>query len=676
MRHLLVMLALTMLACGKRPEPSPPPAPAAPAAAAAVVPVAAPLAPYAQLDRTSFNRLAVEHFLPLYWVDDLDRDGAVDPAELTGLTAHPGGQLHDYVADHAFTLKFQAAYRQLVEDRDREPADPRHRLVLAELRQGRSTLLRSDFRALSTDDRAFVRHILAAAAVIERLHARQNGVVALAAEVSATDLASRALFHRNQGPWCQGPATEGQPGCNAIARLPKRISGLYPPELQMDPKFCEALAAHPASKGLLDEPFAVVIRDQDGGLHPQPYGEAYAGDMAEVAAHLADAATALTDPGEGALKAYVLAAAQAFADNRWGPADEAWAKMNATNSKWYLRVAPDEVYFEPCSRKAGFALTLARVDQGSLKWQKVLDPLKNDMEQALAERAGPPYAARRVSFHLPDFIEITLNAGEARSAFGATVGQSLPNWGPVANEGRGRTVAMTNIGTDPDSRRIWEGQAGSLFCAATMRDFTSDPGPLQMSTVLHEAGHNLGPAHEYRVDGKKDGEVFGGGLASTLEELKAQTCALFFTDWLAERGTIDRHTARQAHLADIAWGFGQISSGMVDAEGRPKPYSQLAAIQLGALLQAGAMSWKATEKAHNGQDTGCFEVLQEKTGSAVQALMTQVAGIKARGDKAAAVALRKAMVEDPGTWADLRKVIAERWQRQPRASYVYAVELD
>ena len=40
--------------------------------------------------------------------------------------------------------------------------------------------------------------------------------------------------------------------------------------------------------------------------------------------------------------------------------------------------------------------------------------------------------------------------------------------------------------------------------------------------MLHEAAHNLGPAHEYKVKGKTDDQVFGGPLASTLEELKAQ----------------------------------------------------------------------------------------------------------------------------------------------------------
>ena len=47
------------------------------------------------------------------------------------------------------------------------------------------------------------------------------------------------------------------------------------------------------------------------------------------------------------------------------PADEAWAKMTVDNSKWYVRVAPDETYWEPCAQKAGFHLTFARINQGS-----------------------------------------------------------------------------------------------------------------------------------------------------------------------------------------------------------------------------------------------------------------------------------------------------------------------
>ena len=167
------------------------------------------------------------------------------------------------------------------------------------------------------------------------------------------------------------------------------------------------------------------------------------------------------------------------------------------------------------------------------------------MEKALAELAGAPYKAREVSFKLPDFIDIVLNAGDSRPPSGATIGQSLPNWGPVANEGRGRTVAMTNFYTDPDSIEALKGTTESLFCKDTMAKYTTDREPQLMSTVLHEAAHNLGPAHQYKANGKIDREAFGGPLASTLEELKAQTAALFFTDWLVDKKQITARRGRE-----------------------------------------------------------------------------------------------------------------------------------
>ena len=57
---------------------------------------------------------------------------------------------------------------------------------------------------------------------------------------------------------------------------------------------------------------------------------------------------------DGPLVTYLQAAANGFRTNRWGPADEAWSRMNAENSTWYVRVGPDEVYTDPCAHKAAF----------------------------------------------------------------------------------------------------------------------------------------------------------------------------------------------------------------------------------------------------------------------------------------------------------------------------------
>ncbi len=561
-----------------------------------------------------------------------------------------------------------------------DPADPEQRrkaAVLAELAQGRPTVVVTDFTADAARRDGtveMVQHVLNAAATVERLYARQSGVVDTAARIPATDTASRALFQRNQGPWCEAPKTENDVNCSALADHPTRTSGLYPLDLQTDKQFCDKLAARPDGAQLM-APFVTVQRSAAGQLSAVPYHVAWAADMAAVATELDAAAKALTDPAENAFRAYLRAAAQAFRDGSWTKADETWAAMTVDNSRFYLRIGPDETYHEPCSQKAGFHVSFARIDQASRKWQKLLDPVKNDMEQALAALAGAPYKARKVAFHLPDFIEVVLNAGDSRSPFGATIGQSLPNWGPVASEGRGRTVAMVNIGTDPDSRTIWTEQAASLMCPQMYKQFSPDPEPQRMSTVLHEAAHNLGPAHEYAVEGKQDRQVFGGPLAATLEELKAQTAAMWLADWLVGKGLLTAAERDKSHISDLAWAMGHISNGMADAQGKPKPYSQLAAIQLGALQAAGAVTWRSSTVAANGQDGGCFEVDMAKMPIAVAGLMKRVAGIKARGDRAEADRLLAEFVVAKGAWSDLRETIRSRWLRAPKASYVYAIVL-
>jgi hypothetical protein len=651
-------------------EVAPPPAPPPPPLDTSVVP------------RLQFNRAVVERGASLFWTVDQNGNKALDPDELA--VTWGGGSLDVWVKDGAFTQAFRDLYASLGGPPTTEGLAPdevaRRQAVLAELAQGRPTLLRT----VITDpvDAALVGHIERAAQFVERIHARQNGVFGLEAQIPGDDAASRSMFFRNQGPTCEAPKTEKDPNCHALPSKAKRVSGLYPASIQQNPAFCEVLEKRKDADALLAQ-FVVVQHRTTGtsvgdpaidDLEAVPYHVAYRDDAALVAAELLAAAKVLDGrPEEAAFKAYLEAAAKAFGDDSWFEADKAWKAMTATNSKWYLRIGPDEVYFEPCSRKAGFHVSFARINQESLAWQQKLDPVKKDMEGALAKFTGPPYKARAVGFELPDFIDIVLNAGDARSAHGATIGQSLPNWGPVAESG-GRTVAMTNLYTDPDSETAFMEQAASLLCAPTMAKLDPAPRHGTLSTVLHEAAHNLGPAHEYKVKGKTDDQIFGGPLASTLEELKSQTAALYFSGWLVKKGLLSAEDAEKAHIRDVTWAFGHIAQGMITASGKPKPYSQLAAVQMGWLLEKGTLKWTASAKAANGNDDGCFDVDLATWDAHVEGLAKVVLGIKGRGDKTLAEKTRDTFVKEGTPWAALRGTIQERWLRAPKASFVYAIE--
>lgn len=611
------------------------------------------------LDRADFNRLAAAADLPVFWKEDPTNQGLVDPAELTGLG--DGAALSRWVADGAFTPAFEAAYRHLVELRRRET-------VARELGQGRPTLVETDLTGATAADRAVMGHLLDVARLIDELYATQRGAAGMIDRVAADDEASRALIHRNHGPWCEAPETEADPFCNGLPDFPEQHHFSWPDDVPINKTFCDDLAKQPNATALMD-PFTVVRREGEG-LIAVPYTEVYGDLMRQVAVALRAAADAADPKAEAPLVAYLRAAADGFETNRWEPADETWSRMSARNSHWYVRVGPDETYFEPCQLKAGFHLSLARVDADALAWEEKLSGLRAAMEGRVAQAIGAPYVARDVRFHLPEFINIAANAGDSRSSIGATIGQSLPNFGKVAEEGRGRTVAMVNLYTDPDSRETGLRQAEALLVPEVAALLADAEEMARLDTVLHEATHNLGPYGGTTIDGKRPEEHFGGRVDAILEELKAQTGSLLLMGLLGERGLLTEEQVRKGWAGTIAWSFGHIAAGMWTPSGQPKTYSQLAAILVGELSAAGALRFV---EGGDGLDPGRFQMDFARMPAAVDALMHEVGRIKVTGDIAGANALIDRHTGEAGLAAIHADLITERVLRFPKASFVYAV---
>ena len=667
MPRILVLLLLTFAAAACKKKQEPQPREGSGAGSAAVTASA-----HDTISRADFNKFAVRLNLPVYWTADANGNKSLDAGEVAPLLFY--GSQPTWTDNGAFTKDFETAYAQIVDAAKAPPLDAksedgkRRTLVREDLDAGRPTLVRSDFSAASAEDKAFVERMLGIADQIDDLYETENGAKAEAAKLPA-DPESKSLFRRNRGPDCVGPVSSKDPACSALPGAPPHLVDIYPAEVQAKDTFCKDLQARKDGGALMDH--FNVVRDTGGALKAVPYPEAYAEQMKRIAGALNATADAIKDPAEQPLVAYLKAAAGSFTSNDWTPADEAWAKMNVDNSRWYVRVGPDETYWEPCAQKAGFHLSFAKINQGSKQWQQKLVPVQQEMEDAIAKLAGAPYKARKVTFHLPDFIDIIVNAGDDRDPLGATIGQSLPNWGPVANQGRGRTVAMVNINTDPDSRAARQAQAESLLDAASAKLYPASTEPGLLSTILHEATHNLGPAHEYKVRGKTDDDAFGGPIASMMEELKAQTGALYLLDFVRGKGLVDETMAQQAFVDSIIWAFGHISQGMYTADHSRKAYGNLAAIQIGFLIDQGALTWDANVMAANGTDKGAFTIHADKLVPAANELMKQVAGIKARGDKAAAEKLIARYV-DAETVVP-HSLIAERFLRHPKPSFVYSV---
>ncbi len=617
-----------------------------------------------QISQTDFNRLAAISGIPLFWADDSRNEGVLDPDELVVLGT--GEKIEKWVSKGKFTMGFESAYKKIINMKRQE-------VVASELNQGIPTLVQTDLSKADAKEKEFVKQMIKIGQMIEELHMKQRGSFQLMNKTKNTDIPSRTLFVRNQGPWCFAPKTEKDPFCNAFPDFTKQVWDTYPPDEQKEKDFCERLSKDPDAKNLLN-PFTVVRKEKDKFV-AVPYITAYGKEMKAIAAEIRKAAMFLDPKTEPALVAYLQADAKAFETGQWEEADEAWAKMNALNSKWYLRLAPDEVYWDLCQQKAGFHMSFALIDKSSVELQKKLEPIRDEMEALLEKISENTYKARKVSFAMPDFIEIIMNAGDARSPLGATIGQSLPNWGKVAEEGRGRTVVMTNLYQDAQSKKMAREKASTLLTDDTLKYYTDDKLLSLIDIVLHEATHNLGPHSDYKINGKGPSEIFGGGLGSTLEELKAQTGSLYYTELLRKKGIITDEDAKKIYTHAIVWAFGHISQGMFTSSGNPKNYSQLSAVQIGFLTEEGALEWKMVTDDKTGKPLGKFSIVYEKMPAAIEKLMAKVVKIKATGDVEAAKQLVEPYVSGNKRGVVHHDEITERLLRFPRASMVYSVRL-
>ncbi|MBM4396337.1 MAG: hypothetical protein FJ087_11660, partial [Deltaproteobacteria bacterium] len=196
-----------------------------------------------------------------------------------------------------------------------------------------------------------------------------------------------------------------------------------------------------------------------------------------------------------------------------------------------------------------------------------------------------------------------------------------------------------------------------------------------IGVILREAAHNLGPHSDYKVGGKGPAEAFGGRMAATLEELKAQTASWFLADLLRRNGVIDEAQLRQLYVHALVWSFGHLSQGLVSATGAPKPYSQLSAVHVGRLVEAGALTWAVSLDPATGRPVGHFDMDFAKVHPAMEALMRDVGRVKATGDAAAAGALVQPYVSGDKRGLVRLEEIVERLRPFPRATMRYEVTL-
>src|SRR5262249_52089850 len=140
----------------------------APASRTSPVPTPAGPPKLDKLSREEFNRLAPELALPLFWTEDKNKDGVLDPDELAvywGLERGAGLQDYTVKASEAEPMKFNAkmleTYARIVKQKSdgAKSDDARRSAVKKELAQGRVTLVASDLSKADPEERRFVAGI-------------------------------------------------------------------------------------------------------------------------------------------------------------------------------------------------------------------------------------------------------------------------------------------------------------------------------------------------------------------------------------------------------------------------------------------------------------------------------------------------------------------------------------
>jgi hypothetical protein len=507
------------------------------------------------------------------------------------------------------------------------------------------TVITHSAAELPDSEKAMLRHLLDAAALIDELHMLQLNPQELEwrdrIEAAGTDI-EKKVFFRYQSPWC---ADDTSKECCALAEKPKKEIGYgFWPEGFTDEEY-DGLGAQINGAELLS-PFTVVRRGKDGKLAAIPFVESdlFGPKMRAVAASLR--AAAQTAPSKS-LKKFLESRADAFEAAEAFPYDASDYDWIALDGPWEVTVGPYETYKEPRQLKAAFEMYIARenpeLSAELARFKKNLQP----MEDALGALVGAEiYKSRKLDPRIAiRAVEVWMAAGDGRRDRGATVAYHLPNRGKSVDEGLYKKVMMVNhsLAFEPVSKAraalvLDEAQVPYVDAMADIRNVT-----------FHELAHGFGAYGELKVKNAK-------GVTTTvkealkehdsmMEELKADTVGL----WLVANGTGsagDPEEAKRRYASGVMHSLGLLQYPLDGT------YPRMVAIQLGWLLDQGALVWNGAAQR--------YRIDFDRMPAAVEALVKKVATIQLTGDYAGAQALVDAYISRKGE-ADyeLRGVLAE-----------------
>jgi hypothetical protein len=353
--------------------------------------------------------------------------------------------------------------------------------------------------------------------------------------------------------------------------------------------------------------FTTIRRDTAGKLQAVPYSLEYQGELAEMARHLRDAASATSAP---TLKAFLESRAEALASNDYYASDVAWMKLDAAVEP---TIGPYEVYEDAWfNYKAAFEAFItvrddaetAKLERFGQELQWIEDRLPIDGSFRRKKLGG--LAPMRV-------VNVVFSAGDGNHDV-QTAAYNLPNDERIVAEMGSKRMMLKNY-----QQAKFDNTLVPISKVALAAEDQShvDFDAFFTHILMHEVMHGLGPTNT-------GAQGSGGGvrpalkeLYSTIEEAKADISGLWALQKLMDKGVIDRAGERRMYTTFLASAFRTLRFGMDDAHARGM------ALQVNWLLDAGAY--------RVGAD-GTFSVDPRKARKAVEGLTRELLTIEANGD--------------------------------------------
>jgi len=627
---LFVSFALSC-ACAEKKEP----AKVVPSPEEAVTqPQAVPVVPGAAKTSPQYKKLMDDMAMSLFgfsWVRDDINPNRMDAQEL-----YIPSSLRPVFDVSSNLEKAIASVRGGVEDERRSA-------VKDALDAQKEIHLEFDLGTLSPPYRAAAGYLIEAAGYMHELYKLQldKNIATTQADVLARgDPLSVRLYSRNAGAFC-GRYGDGE-RCSVTEDYyrPEFGSIMWPDE--MNEKMFEDIknkSPDPANDPLLS-PFTVVKPGTDGTLQGIPYAQFepfkfYLEKIASLFEQAADVAGIDASFSEQLKKQAIAMRSDQI--KPFFESDEAWGR-----AKGELEVVagPYETYEDKLGTKAFYEFMLGAQDKQATEVVEKFMPLLPQIEKAYAALLGAEvYRARGIET-VPTIkvVNVIVGSGEMKKAGGPSIALSLPNIGPMVDQGRAKRVIFANH--HEAKYQILKALADIAVAPEQIAEV--DPQSFVFDSTFHEIMHGIGPQRETAAGGTTValaiGEYYDG-----LEEAKANVGGVWAAKILADNGVITPEQLKNIRTTYIAGLLRIMRFGANEA------HAKGAAFEFGYLFSKGAIEARGER----------FFVNHDKLQAALDSIVAEIGRALAAGDaKAAKELLETYPAKSPALLDDLAKKFA------------------